>query len=119
MTRYLLYAIAALLVLVATLGWLLRAEIKASGALRQERIQLQQSLDAQAKSLSTVMATQKHTAQLLTEREQQRNRARQASAQLKQRITQLEEQANESYRACLDMRIPGPVLDELRSSGTD
>lgn len=118
-SRYLLYAIAALLALVVTLAWLLRAEIRHTGALKAQRDQLQQSLEDQTETLRQTLAEQKRTENLLAARERERNGARQATAALKRRITQLEGQADEAYQACLDMRIPAAVLNELRAAGAD
>lgn len=114
-SKYLLYAIAALLVLVVTLAWLLRAEIRHTGALKTQRDQLQQSLEDQVATLRQTMAEQKRTDTLLAARERERNDARQSTAALKRRINQLEAQADEAYQACLDVRIPDAVFNELRA----
>jgi hypothetical protein len=118
-TQYLVYAIAALVALVALLGWLLRSEIRSTGAMKQERSQLQQSLHDQARQLREAVLEQERTGQLLAERARQRNAAQQTTAALKRTINEMEEQADEAYRSCLDLRLPGPVLDELRGPGAD
>jgi hypothetical protein len=116
MTKLLLYAVAALLLIVVVLGGLYRYELKAS-AVKDTQIELfEQAQIKNSKAMHQVREERILTDRILSEREAERNTLQDKLSAAKRKIRE-EQEGGSDADEILNSTMPGFVIDELYDYG--